>query len=432
MQLYRNRALVVVVGLVSHLVLQSEGAIIGRYTSSDCSNYQDRFVFYEGICTSNQGYATSLSSCENNYLKAWVYEDSKNPPAPKSAYEVPSCNAGGQKYIEAKNTCSPSGTSGIYTKIIDNTCTAPTNTYLAYITTSSCIFAVLGGQAYETIIADGVCRVWPGPLNLYYSAYVVTNGISLTTYTSYTCSTASKDAVWLSTATTGVCFAPTTAGKVWFSLSLSKPLKYDPNAGAASLAAALIVIIVIGSLVGCCAGILSIFHCMGCINIPCFNQCCDRRKTVVTSSAPPPVVVQNVVNSTPPQGYSSGGGGGGGGQKHSFAQPSYPSQYPSSQSQYSSGHSPYPGGAQSVQSPYPSAQSHYAGGAYAQQPQPSYAQQPQPSYAQQPQSTYPQQPTSYGQQPTYPQQQPQYGQQQPQYGQQAQRRSSDPYGGMRL
>lgn len=406
MQPYRNRALVVVVGLVSLLVSQSEGAIIGRYTSSDCSSYQDRFVFYESICTSNQGYATSLSSCENNYLKAWVYEDSKNPPAPKSAYEVPSCNAGGQKYIEAKNTCSPSGTSGIYTKIIDNTCTAPTNTYLAYITTSSCIFAVLGGQAYETIIADGVCRVWPGPLNLYYSAYVVTNGISLTTYTSYTCSTASKDAVWLSTATTGVCFSPTTAGKVWFSLSLSKPLKYDPNAGAASLAAALIVIIVIGSLVGCCAGILSIFHIMGCINIPCFNQCCDRRKTVVTSSAPPPVVVHNVVNSTPPQGYSSGGG-----QQHSFAQPSYPSQYPSSQSQYSSGHSPYP-----------SAQSQYAGG----------AQQPQSSYAQQPQSTYPQQPTSYSQQPTYPQQQPQYGQQQPQYGQQAQRRSSDPYGGMRL
>ena len=378
------------------------GASIARYTSSDClSGFQEQITFYEGICTSNGGYATSSATCENGKLKAWVYEDSKNPSS-GSKYSPPSCNAGGRKYVEATTTCTAEGgSSKLYNIIRDNTCTAPTNTYLAYVTQTACLFAVLSGQAFETIIVDNVCRIMPGPEPLYYKAVGTSNGISFTTFTSSVCSTAAKDSVWSSAEATGVCFSPSTPGKVWFSLSLSKPLKYDPSAGAASLAAAVIIIIVIGSLVGCCAGVLSIFHCMGCINIPCFNQCCDRRKNVMSSSAPQMTVNVSNVSSSPPQGYSSGGGQKvyGGGQPHVIAQPTYPSQYPSAQSQY--------GGAQ-----------------------PSYPQQPtQPSYPQQPTQGYGQ--PSYGQQAQYGQaQQPSYGAQQPSYGQQ--QVSSNPYGNVRL
>jgi hypothetical protein len=412
--------------IVVHLIRQSEGATLGAYSTSDCSGIATEYTFYEDICTAQNGRAVSSVSCGSSYIKGYVWPDSKVP-----GLSVPKCGTGTPTYVEASTTCTRQGTTSTYTKILDSTCYSPSTTYLAYLYIYSCSKALDNGEVYNTFNADGQCRRWPGSSSYYYKASVLaSSSISFQTYTSSTC--AFKDATWTSIPTNGVCYAASNLvdSPIYESLSVAKPVS-NGSSSAAGLIAGVVIIIVIGSLVGCCAGVLSIFHCMGCINIPCFNQCCDRRKTVVTSSAPPPVVVQNVVNSTPPQGYSSGGGGGGG-QKHSFAQPSYPSQYPSSQSQYSSGHSPYPGGAQSVQSPYPSAQSQYAGGAYAQQPQPSYAQQPQPSYAQQPQSTYPQQPTSYGQQPTYPQQQPQYGQQQPQYGQQAQRRSSDPYGGMRL
>ena len=406
--------------IVLTIVSQSEGATIGAYSTSDCTGSFLEYTFFEDICAAQNGRGIASVSCGSSYLKAYIWPDSKKP-----GLSVPQCGTGTPTFVEASTSCTQQGTSSIYTKIIDTTCFAPSTTYLAYPYLYSCSKALDNGEQYTTINADGQCRKVPGDTYYYKATTVTSTSISFQVYTSSSC--AVKDATWTSIPTNGVCYAASNLAILprYESISVAKPAAYGTSS-AAGLVAGVVIIIVIGSLIGCCAGILSIFHCMGCINVPCFNQCCDRRKTVVTSSAPPPVFVQNVVNSNPPQGYSSSGGG----QQHSFAQPSYPSQYPSAQSQYSSGHSPYPGGAQNVQSPYPSAQSQYAGG--AQQPQPSYAQQPQPSYAQQPQSTYLQQPTSFGQQPTYPQQQPQYGQQQPQYGQQAQRRSSDPYGGMRL
>jgi hypothetical protein len=385
--------------IVVHLIGLSEEATIGVYTTSDCSGTATEYTFYEDLCTSQSGRAISSESCGRSSLKANLWPDSK-----ATDLSVPKCGTGIPTVYEASTTCTKNPSTSFYTKILDSTCYSPSTTYLAYMYILSCSKALENGEVYNTINADGQCRRWPASFSYYYKATVLSSSsISFQAYTSSTC--AFKDATWTSIPANGVCYAASNLvdSPYYESISVVKPV--SNGAGAAGLIAGVVIIIVIGSLIGCCAGVLSIFHCMGCINIPCFNQCCDRRKIVVTSSAPPPVVVHNVV-STPSQGYSSSGGG----QQHSFAQPSYPSQYPSSQSQYSSGHSPYP-----------SAQSQYAGG----------AQQPQPSYAQQPQSTYPQQPTSYGQQPTYPQQ-PAYGQQQPQYGQQAQRRSSDPYGGMRL
>ena len=381
--------------IVVHLIGLSEEATLAAYSTSDCTGIPvNEYTFYEDVCTAQNGRALSSVSCGSSFIKAYVWPDSKVP-----GLSVPKCGTGTPTYVEASTTCTRQGTTSTYTKIIDSTCYSPSTAYLAYIYVLSCSKALDNGEEYLTINADGQCRRVPTPYSSYYYKATVlsSSSISFQAYTSSTC--AFKDATWTSIPANGVCYAASNLvdSPVYESISVAKPVS-NGSSSAAGLIAGVVIIIVIGSLVGCCAGILSIFHCMGCINIPCFNQCCDRRKTVVTSSAPPPVVVHNVV-SNPPQGYSSAGG-----QQHSFAQPSYPSQYPSAQSQYSSGHSPYP-----------SAQSQYAGG----------AQQPQPSYAQQPQSTYPQQPTLYGQQPTYPQQQPQYGQQ-------AQRRSSDPYGGMRL
>ena len=414
--------LLIAVVASTNLLIQSEGATIGVYSTSDCTGTATEYTFYEDVCTAQNGRAIASVSCGSSYLKAYVWPNSK-----AKDLSVPKCGTGTPTYAEASTTCTRQGTTSIYTKILDSTCYSPSTTYLAYIYVYGCSDALINGQQYETYSADGQCRRFPkSGSTYYYKASVLTSSsISFQAFTSSSC--AIKDATWSSIPTNGVCYAPSNlaTSPLYESISVAKPASYGSGSAAAGLVVGIVIIIVIGSLVGCCAGVLSIFHCMGCINIPCFNQCCDRRKNVMSSSAPQMTVNVSNVSSAPPQGYSSGGGQKvyGGGQPHVIAQPTYPSQYPSAQSQYGGAQPSYP--QQPTQPSYPQQPTQSS---YPQQPTQGYG---QPSYGQQAQYGQAQQP-SYGQhqQPSYGAQQPSYGAQQPSYGQQ--QVSSNPYGNVRL
>lgn len=395
----------------------SESASLGEWSNAQCSGYPNGvYTAFDDLCTARNGYAITASSCSDSNLKILVWDDSKNA----EKVNAPQCATGKPSRIEASKDCTFLADKR-WTKIIDSTCKAPTGAvFLASFATSNCATKV--SQTYSTIVADSKCRYFDLLNEFTYSASVVGSTIDFTYFDSSdfispTCNSNNTYDFWNKVTTAGACVSPNYR-YYYESMLVRSPSAYYLSS---SLAAAGAIGSIVGAILGamCCfGGIGGVLHFLGIVNIPCFNQCCDRRKNVMSSSASPMTVNVSNVSSAPPQGYSSGGGQKvyGGGQPHVIAQPTYPSQYPSAQSQY--------GGAQ-----------------------PSYPQQPtQPSYPQQPtQSSYPQQPTqgygqpSYGQQAQYGQaQQPSYGQhqqpsyghaQQPSYGQQ---QVSSPYGNVRL
>jgi len=344
----------------------SNSASLGEWSNAQCSGYPTGvYTAFDDLCTARNGYAITASSCSDTNLKILVWEDSKNA----EKVNAPQCATGRPSRIEASDVCTLLADKR-WTKIIDSTCKAQTGTvFLASFSSSPCATKV--SQTYSTIVADSKCRNFDFFSQASYSAKVVSSSIDFTyydssVYISPTCNSNLTYDYWKNVPTNGVC---TASNDLFYyeSILVRTPSAYYLSS---SLAAAGAIGTIVGAIIGAicfCGGLGGILHVLRVVNIPCFNQCCDRRKNVVSSSAPS--VMANV---------SSGS------QKSSSSQPTYPSQYPSMQSQY-------------------------AGGAQSQQP------------------SYPQQPTQgYGQ--------PSYGQQQPQYGQAAysQRQVSSPYGNVRL
>jgi len=270
--------------LTTLFVKTSDAATIGVYYSSTCSGTPySTYTSYNDVCTARSGTAITIASCSDSYVKVITYEDSSTEKA-----KAPKCGTGAGTYIDASSTCKKFDDAGIlsrYTKIIDATCKAPTNAFIAslsyYICSSSNVY-----QTYTSITADGTCRSYADLASYYYKASQgsSSNTIDFKVYNTSTCSF-NAESVWSDARTTGECF-DTTVKNYYKSLQITTPATYALSSSILASAIGSIVGGVIGTIIWCfgCWGIL---HACGCVNCPCFNRCCDRRKNIASSGSSP-------------------------------------------------------------------------------------------------------------------------------------------------
>lgn len=272
--------LLVLLGLLGVKLI--DAATIGVWYDSTCSGDPfQTYISFNDVCTAISGTAITLSSCSDSYVKVITYEDSSTEKV-----KAPKCGTGAGTYIDASSSCKKFDDAGIstrYTKIIDSTCKAPTNTFIASANTVVCSSSSLS-QKYSTITADGLCRSYLGS-TYYYTAVAgsSSNTLDFRTYDSAICNVSKPDAVWIGARTTGECL-DTSIKNSYESLQITTPATFVLSSSLVASAIGAIVGGIIGTIIWCfgCWGVL---HACGCVNCPCFNRCCDRRKNIASSGS---------------------------------------------------------------------------------------------------------------------------------------------------
>jgi hypothetical protein len=269
--------------------LSVEGVTIGVWAiSSTCSGLAYKtYIAYSDLCTAQKGTAITLYDCDPSNVKLLIYDS-------EVQVGVPTCSNTGPKptYIDASTTCAKFTNVG-WVKIIENTCTAPKNVFIANLRPSAC--AATSQQKYSTIIADGTCRVWDESAFLSFpNTYTKASAVSNTTidlklfYESETCDSSALESVWDGISTTEACVnaALNVSDAEYRSASLIAPVHFTPDRLSKGTAAAITAIVggVIGSIVCCCV-CWGALHACGVVNCPCFNRCCDRRKNIASSNS---------------------------------------------------------------------------------------------------------------------------------------------------
>jgi hypothetical protein len=215
-------------------------------------------------------------------VKVITYDDSGTEKV-----KAPKCGTGAGTYIDASSTCKKFDDAGIftrYTKILDATCKAPTNAFIASLNTVVCSSSSIG-QLYTSITADGTCRSYSDS-SYYYKASQGSgsNTIDFNVYNTSTCSF-DPDSEWIGARTTGECL-DTSKKNNYKSLQITAPATFALSSSILASAIGAIIGGVVGTIIWCfgCWGIL---HACGCVNCPCFNRCCDRRKNIASSGSSP-------------------------------------------------------------------------------------------------------------------------------------------------
>ena len=257
----------------------SDAATIGLFSSSTCSGIPDiTYTSYNDVCTALSGTAITVASCSDSYVKIIVYGDSY-----AEKVKIPKCGTGTGTYVDASTTCKKFDSS-TYTKIIDATCKAPSNAFIASLNYYGCS-STDNRQYYSSVTADGTCRSYRDS-TYYYKATAgsSSNTIDFKVYNTSSCSF-NPDSEWTGARTTGECL-DTSKKNYYESLQISTPATFALSSSIIASAIGSIVGGVIGTIIWCfgCWGIL---HACGCVNCPCFNRCCDRRKNIASSGSSP-------------------------------------------------------------------------------------------------------------------------------------------------
>jgi len=265
--------------LVANFIKFSDAAIVGLFSSSTCSGTPFiSYVVYNDLCTANYGTAITVASCSDSNIRVVTYDDSF-----KEEVKAPKCGTGTGTYFDASTSCSKVATDK-YSKILDATCKAPSNTFIASLNLFSCS-SILTRQYYTTITADGTCRFYPESFDYFYkaSAGSSSNTINFNAFNNSACS--NVDSIWSNARTTGECL-DTSVRNNYESLQITTPATFALSSSIIASAIGSIVGGVIGTIIWCfgCWGIL---HACGCVNCPCFNRCCDRRKNIASSGSSP-------------------------------------------------------------------------------------------------------------------------------------------------
>ena len=274
--------------------LSVEGATIGVWLNSICSGSPvQTYIAYSDLCTASKGTAITLTECNASDVKMIEYPDSSS-----EKIAAPKCGTGKGFTTSASMSCQKF--SSFSTKVLENTCTAPKNVFIANLRPPACTTA--RDQQYSTIIADGTCRVWDEPVIINFPfTYTKASAVSNTTidlklfYESETCNSSALESVWDGISTTEACVnaALNVSVAEYRSASLFAPVPFTPDrlspdrlskGTAAAIALGIIIGPIIGTLVFCsvCWGAL---HACGVVNCPCFNRCCDRRKNISSSNS---------------------------------------------------------------------------------------------------------------------------------------------------
>ena len=255
-----------------------DAATIGLFFTSTCSGSPyETYTAYNDVCTGRDGRALTVYQCSDSYAKIYEYKDSAS-----EKIKAPKCGTGSPLYVDATKTCTYAAPL-TYTKLIESTCKAPTNTFIASANTVVCSSSSLS-QSYSTITADGSCRRYADS-DYYYTAEAgsSSNTLDFRTYNSAICNVSKPDAVWIGARTTGECLE-TSIKNNYESLQITTPATFLLSSSLVASAIGAIVGGIIGTIIWCfgCWGIL---HACGCVNCPCFNRCCDRRKNIASSAS---------------------------------------------------------------------------------------------------------------------------------------------------
>jgi hypothetical protein len=265
--------------VAAYFIKISDAATIGIFSTSTCSgNPSQTYVVFNDLCTARYGTAITVASCSDSNIRVVTYDDSATEKV-----KAPKCGTGTGTYFDASTSCSKV-TSTQYSKILDGTCKAPSNIFIASLDTVACSSPYIF-QLYTSIIADGTCR-FNRDSSYYYKASQGSgsNTIDFKVYNTSSCSF-NPESEWNGARTTGECL-DTNVKDLYKSLQITTPATFALSSSIIASAVGSIVGGVIGTIIWCfgCWGIL---HACGCVNCPCFNRCCDRRKNIASSGSSP-------------------------------------------------------------------------------------------------------------------------------------------------
>jgi hypothetical protein len=264
---------------VANFIKFSDAAVVGLFSSSTCSGTPSQtYVVFSDLCTARYGTAITVASCSDSNIRVVTYDDSATEKK-----KAPKCGTGTGIYFDASTSCSKI-TNSQYSKILDGTCKAPTNAFIASLNTVVCSSSSVD-QIYTTVTADGTCRLYADSSYFYKAtAGSSSNTIDFKVYNTSSCSF-NPDSEWTGARTTGECL-DTSKKNYYESLQITTPATFALSSSIIASAVGSIVGGVIGTIIWCfgCWGIL---HACGCVNCPCFNRCCDRRKNIASSGSSP-------------------------------------------------------------------------------------------------------------------------------------------------
>lgn len=197
------------------LFKESISARIGYYSDATCSTLTSTVTAYSDVCLPEAGQqvAVVLMACSSTSLTGSLF-------ASLSMATAPVC-AGSSQVFTATSVCTQIGTSSVYTRALDFTCSSGGNVFIYQLDLASRTCASTSSVSlvrYIPIVAGGVCNAGTSAaLDVEATAVGSTVSLSFYTSTSGTCSGSSY--VFSSVPTTGACTAVTGSAtssiKVW-------------------------------------------------------------------------------------------------------------------------------------------------------------------------------------------------------------------------